>query len=173
MTYSSPAKNNADTITITLATPADADAIWEIFKAVVKTGDSYTYKTDTSRKEAEDIWKRDPRTRYVVRYNNAIAAFYDLKPNQRGLGSHIANAGYMVHPDFQGKGIGKTMGQHSIEEARKKGYKAMQFNMVVSTNEKAVNCWKSIGFSIIGTIPKAFDHKQHGLVDAYIMHRFL
>jgi ribosomal protein S18 acetylase RimI-like enzyme len=160
-------------ITIELARAEDDDAAWEIFRRVVATGDTYTYKPDTSREEANAIWTHDPRTRYIVRYNGVIAAFYDLKPNNRGLGSHIANAGYMVHPDFQGLGIGKAMGYHSFKEAKKKGFLAMQFNMVVSTNERAVRTWKSIGFEVIGTIPKAFRHSRHGLVDAYIMYRSL
>lgn len=160
-------------IIITLSTPQEADAIFDIFKAVVAGGNTYTYRPDTTREEAEHIWACDPRTRFTARLNGEIVGFYDLKPNARGLGSHVANAGFMVHPDHQGKGVGKAMGHHSFEEARKRGFLAMQFNMVVSSNERGIHSWKSLGFEIIGTIPKAFNHAKLGLVDAYIMHRFL
>lgn len=168
-----PSIAEAQDITISLAKPEDADAVFEIFRAVVSQGNTYTYKPDTTRAEAEAIWLHDPRTRYVIRHKGKIAGFYDLKPNQRGLGSHIANAGFMIHPDFQGLGLGKALGRHALKEAKKKGFLAMQFNMVISTNTRGVNTWKSLGFSVIGTIPKAFNHHEHGLVDAFIMHRFL
>jgi len=110
---------------------------------------------------------------YVAETDGVVVGTYILKPNQPGLGSHVANAGYMVHPDHAGKGTGKAMCEHSLEEARKGGYLAMQFNIVVSTNETAVALWKKMGFSIVGVLPKVFRHIERGLVDAYVMHRFL
>ena len=96
-----------------------------------------------------------------------------MKDNQPGLGSHVANAGYMTSPDAFGKGIGKAMALFSLEEAKNLGYRAMQFNLVIKTNERAVELWKKLGFAIIGEIPEAFNHKSLGLTNAYIMYRKL
>lgn len=167
------AKASAQDVVIRLAGPQDEAAVWWIFEAVIATGDTYTYLPTTTREQAQRMWDADPRTRYVAEYKGKVCGFYDLKPNARGLGAHVANAGYMIHPEFQNRGIGVLMGQHSIEQARTQGYKAMQFNMVVSTNARAVSRWKLLGFEIIGTIPKAFQHQTHGLVDAHVMYRAL
>jgi len=98
---------------------------------------------------------------------------YYIKPNQPGRGSHVCNAGYIVSSEARGKGLGKELCLHSIEEAKKLGYKAMQFNIVVSTNEGAIKVWKKCGFKIIGTLPKVFNHKELGYVDAFVMFREL
>ena len=98
---------------------------------------------------------------------------YKLIPNHVGLGSHVANASFMVDPAAQGKGAGRAMGEHCLDEARRAGYQAMQFNFVVSTNTAAVELWKKLGFEIVGTLPKAFRHATLGHVDAFVMHRFL
>ena len=90
-----------------------------------------------------------------------------------GNGNHVVNAGYMVSPEAQGQGIGRAMGLHSLKEARRLGYRAMQYNLVVSTNTRAVSLWQSIGFDIVGTLPKAFHHSVLGDVDAYIMYQWL
>jgi ribosomal protein S18 acetylase RimI-like enzyme len=98
---------------------------------------------------------------------------YKLIPNGPDLGSHVANASFMVDPSAHGQGIGRAMGEHCLAQAKQAGYQAMQFNFVVSTNAAAVELWKKLGFSIVGTLPKAFNHARLGLVDAYVMHRFL
>jgi ribosomal protein S18 acetylase RimI-like enzyme len=98
---------------------------------------------------------------------------FKLVANQRDLGSHVANASFMVHPGYSGKGAGREMGLHCLREAKKAGYLAMQFNFVVSTNRAAVSLWQKLGFSIVGTLPKAFLHQSLGYVDAYVMYRFL
>ena len=98
---------------------------------------------------------------------------YKLGPNQRDLGSHVANASFMVSPTAHGQGIGRTMAEHCLEQAVKEGFLAMQFNFVVSTNAGAVALWKSLGFSIVGTLPRAFNHARLGYVDAYVMYRAL
>jgi ribosomal protein S18 acetylase RimI-like enzyme len=79
----------------------------------------------------------------------------------------------MVDPDCQGLGIGKAMGLLYPDEARRDGYLAMKFNFVVSSNTPAVKAWQQLGFEIVGTLPKAFQHAVLGLVDAYVMYRFL
>ena len=160
-------------ITIRPAEDADFDAIWRIFHEVVQQGDTYTYDPETTRDQAHSIWMSDEHTTYVACVDDEIVGTYILKPNQRGLGSHVANAGYMVGIEGRGKGIGRAMCEHSLQEARRMGFIAMQFNMVVSTNEAAIALWKKLGFSIVGTLPHAFRHKELGLVDVYVMHRFV
>lgn len=160
-------------ITIRKAEETDFDAIWRIFHEVVRRGDTYTYDPETTREQAHSIWMSSEHATYVACVDDRIAGTYILKPNQSGLGSHVANAGYMVGTDVRGKGVGMAMCEHSLEEARRMGFHAMQFNIVVSTNESAVALWKKLGFSIVGTLPQAYRHRELGLVDAYVMHRFL
>jgi GNAT superfamily N-acetyltransferase len=154
---------------------ADFDhGIWEIFKVVTASGDTYIYPPETTKAEARKIWLKE-RVCYVARDKTTglIVGTYTIRPNVVGLGSHVANAGFMVHPIHRNKKIGLLMGEHALKEAKKLGFLAMQFNVVVSTNERAIYLWQKMGFKIIGTVPKAFNHKSKGLVDIHIMHRFL
>ena len=155
------------------ATEADFVSMWNIFHAVVASGDTYVFSANTGREEAHVYWLGLDITTHVVEIDGNIAGFYKLIPNQRDLGSHVANASFMVNPASHGKGVGKAMGQHCLVEAKKAGYLAVQFNFVVSTNEGAVALWKKLGFAIVGTLPKVFRHARLGYVDAYVMHRFL
>ena len=155
------------------ATELDFDSIWEIFHRVVQQGDTYAFDPATTKDEARSIWTAPHVATYVAETDGVVVGTYILKPNQPGLGSHVANAGYMVHPDHAGRGIGRRMCEHSMIEARKAGYLAMQFNIVVSTNESAIALWTKMGFSVVGVLPKVFRHRGLGLVDAYVMHRFL
>lgn len=155
------------------ATDADKPAVWQIIKAVIAGGDTYTFAPETPEKEMISFWFSPEKHVYVAEENGKILGTYWLKANQPGLGDHIGNGGYMVSPDAKGKGIGKQMAHHSIEEGRRIGYYAIQFNFVVKSNTAAVNLWKSVGFEIIGEIPDAIRHKQNGLTNAYIMYRRL
>jgi len=155
------------------AEDSDFDGIWEIFHAVVAKGDTYVYDPGTTKEQARAIWMAPALSTYVAFLDGEIAGTYILRANQPGLGSHVANAGYMVRPDRAGRGIGRALCEHSLEEARRAGFLAMQFNAVVSTNEPAVALWRKMGFAIVGTVPKAFQHRELGLVDLYVMHRFL
>ncbi len=110
---------------------------------------------------------------FVAEHEGKIVGTYILKPNQIDLGSHIANGSYMVHPEAQGLGIGKKMGEHSLLKAKELGFVGMQFNIVVSTNQAAVRLWKKLGFTIVGTTPQGFLLKNIGYVDTYIMYRAL
>ena len=155
------------------ATREDYDAVWRIFKAVIKTGDTYIFYPDTPKKDLEKHWFAPYMHTYVLEDGSKISGTYIIKPNHIDLGRHIANASYMVHPDMQGKGIGKTLCRHSLEQAEKLGFHAMLFNIVVSSNVAAVTLWKKFGFQIIGTVPEAFRHRRSGLVDAHIMYKKL
>ena len=160
-------------ITIRDASDQDFDQIWDIFHNVVATGDTYAYAPETTKEQAYCYWMPPHKRTYVATIHEKVVGTYFIKENQPGLGSHIANAAYMVHPEQHSKGIGLSMALHSITEASSQGYSAMQFNLVVSTNEPAVNLWKKMEFKIIGKTPNGFKHASSGLVDTYILHRFL
>lgn len=155
------------------ATGEDADAIWRIFQAVVAPGDTYAFTTATTRPEAIAYFLGPGVTSFVAEDGGHVVGMYKLIPNRIGRGSHVSNASFMVDPSAQGRGIGSALGRHCLDEARRQGYDAMQFNFVVSTNTAGVTLWKKLGFAVVGTLPKAFRHATLGDVDAYVMHRFL
>ena len=151
------------------ATEADFGAMWPIFQAVVATETTYVFAPNTSREDAFAYWFGPGVDSYVAEAEGRVVAMYKLVANHRDLGSHVANASFMVDPRHGGQ----ALGFHCLREARRAGYEAMQFNLVVSTNEAAVALWQKLGFAIVGTLPKVFRHRERGLVDAYVMHRFL
>lgn len=163
---------SAPKIRIRQAVQADFDQIWPIFHDVVAQGDTYVFAPDTPRAEAYHVWMEQPTMTYVAEDDTGmIVGTAFIKPNQPGLGSHVCNAGFMVRADQRGKGIGRLLGDHVVQEATRMGFRAMQFNMVVSTNQAGVRLWQQLGFSIVGTLPLAFHHQTLGFVDAYIMYR--
>ncbi len=161
------------TVKIRPALPADFESIWPIFHAVIATGTSYVFSPDTPGEDAFDYWFGPGVASCVAEDQGRVVGMYKLVRNQRGLGSHVANASFMVDPECEGKGAGRAMGLHCLRHARRLGFTAMQFNFVVSTNSAAVELWKKLGFAIVGTLPKVFRHRELGYVDAYVMHRFL
>lgn len=163
---------------VQLATAADWPGIWEIFHDVVQGGDTYSYAADTSEEEAKNLWMGAGKygtgaLAYVAKDGDKIVGTYSLRRNHYGHGAHVANAGYMVHKDHRGQGIARALCAHSLAEAKQQGCLSMQFNYVVSTNTRAVELWQAMGFTIIGISPKSYRHAQLGMVDIYIMHRFL
>ncbi|MGD8991699.1 MAG: N-acetyltransferase [Desulfobacterales bacterium] len=158
---------------IRLARNDEFDLIWPVIHEVLRTGDTYPFAPDTTRQEAFHIWMEKPKATYVAVLDENIMGTYYIKANQPGLGSHVCNCGYMVRNSARGKGIGRAMCQHSLSEARKLGFKAMQYNLVVSTNTGAVRLWQDLGFYIIGALPRAFNHREKGLVDAFVMYQWL
>lgn len=155
------------------ATADDADAIWAILHEVIQGGDTFAYEPEMPREAGLRSWMEAPRATYVAEHGGVVVGSYFLKDNQPGLGSHVCNAGYMVAGSARGLGVGRAMCAHSFGEARRLGYTAMQYNIVVATNTGAVALWQSMGFAIVGTLPQAFRHRKLGPVDAYVMHRFL
>ena len=151
----------------------DYESVWRIFSEVVKRGDTFAFSPETAREEGLDIWVHAPHVTYVAEAEGIVLGSYFVKPNQPGLGSHVCNAGYMVAAEARGHGIGRLMCEHSLDIARNLGYRAMQYNFVISTNADAIHLWKSLGFSIVGTLEKAFNHHEHGFVDAHVMYRGL
>lgn len=160
-------------LTIREANDRDRDAIWEIFRATVAPGEVFVYDPKTPREEAEAYWFAKGTRSYVAEQDGKVIGSYILRDNRPGLGNHVANAGFMVAPAARGLGVGRAMGEHALDEARRLGYRAMQFNFVISTNESAVHLWQQLGFRIVGTLPGAFRHSREGLVDAYVMFRSL
>ncbi len=155
------------------ATPADWPAIWSVFRAVVATGDTYTYPPDITEGAAKTAWLHDGTGRtvtYVALVGDDVIGTALLKPNQPGLGDHVANAGWMIAPAHAGRGHGRAFADVVIAEARRLGFEAMQFNAVVASNERAVNLWTSLGFEVVGTVPGAFRHSTGGRTDLLIMH---
>jgi L-amino acid N-acyltransferase YncA len=158
---------------IRAATEADRDAIWNIFHEIAAAGDTYAFDPNMSRAEALAYWFRSDTRTYVAENDGRVVGTYILRPNQSGPGCHIANAGFMVTSNAQGSGVGCAMAEHCLSEARRMGFRAMQFNFVVSTNTAAIHLWKQIGFEIVGTLPGAFRHPEKGYVDVYVMYRSL
>jgi GNAT superfamily N-acetyltransferase len=155
------------------ATKPDRDPVWDIFHAIATAGDTYAFDPKMSRHDALAYWFRADTHTYVAEKDGRVVGTYILKANQPGPGSHVANAAFMVASDAQGSGVGRRMAEHCLEEARRFGFRAMQFNFVVSTNKGAIRLWKQLAFDIVGTLPGAFHHPQKGYVDVYVMFRSL
>lgn len=151
----------------------DVEPVWNIFREVIKTGDTYTFSPKTPKTDFKKYWLADNMKTFVAEEGGKILGTYIIKPNQIDLGNHIANCGYLVSPDEQGKGVGKKLCEHSISFAKESGYFGIQFNFVVSSNKAAVKLWEKFGFKIIGTTPKGFRHAKLGLIDTYIMFKEL
>lgn len=155
------------------ARPEDGDAIWSILEPVIREGETYTLNRDMTREEALAYWLAPHHHAFVFEEDGQILATYYLRTNQAGGGSHVCNCGYMASPAARGRGIATTLCLHSLDLARQLGYRAMQFNFVVSTNETAVRLWQKLGFEIVGRLPGAFNHPRHGHVDALVFYQDL
>lgn len=156
------------------ATRDDAAAIWSIIGPTIRAGETYTLDRDLSEGDALAYWFGADKEAFVAAdADGAVLGTYYLRANQAGGGAHVCNAGYMTGAAAMGRGVARAMGLHSIDHAKARGFRAMQFNFVVSTNERAVALWQSLGFDIVGRLPGAFDHPAEGFVDALVMYRTL
>lgn len=160
-------------LTIRPATPDDDEAIWAILEPVFRAGETYPIPRDISRADALAYWNTRGHSVFVAEQEGRIVGTYYLRANTGGGGAHVANCGYMTAPHARGRGVARAMCAHSLEEARARGFTAMQFNFVISSNERAVRLWQACGFRIVGTLPGAFMHPVRGPVDAYVMFRTL
>jgi ribosomal protein S18 acetylase RimI-like enzyme len=161
------------TPTIRPATDADWPYILRIVGPVLAAGETYAVESDLDDEGLRAYWLMPEHEVFVAEIDGHIIGTYYLMANQRGGGAHVANCGYMTAPQARGKGVARAMCLHSLERARARGFKAMQFNHVVSTNAGAVTLWQKLGFEIVGTLPDAFEHPVHGFVDSYVMFRAL
>lgn len=158
---------------IRLADKTDWPGIWPVLQEAFVTGDTYPFPPDIAEEDARRAWMEMPQATYVAEEDGIILGTYYLKPNQPGLGAHICNAGYIVAKAARNRGLGRSLCAHSMDEARSLGFRGMQFNLVVSTNEGAVRLWQDMGFAVIGRVPGAFRHRTRGYVDALIMYQDL
>ena len=163
--------DNEKVLSIRPAEITDRDGIWAILEPVLRAGETYTLPRDISRDDAMAYWHRPDHEVFVAEDSRRIVGTYLLRANQAGGGSHVANCGYMTSPAAQGRGVARAMLEHSLERARARAFQAMQFNFVVSTNERAIKTWRAYGFEIVGRLPSAFNHPRHGFVDALVMYR--
>jgi L-amino acid N-acyltransferase YncA len=157
------------------AVPEDWPKIWPFMRDIVRAGETYTYPRDESEKTAREIWMAAalPNRTLVAVEGDTVLGTAKMGPNHRGPAAHIGTASFMVAPEHGGKGVGRALGQHVIDQARADGFRAIQFNAVVETNTRAVHLWQSLGFEIIGTLPEAFQHPTKGYVGLHIMFRRL
>lgn len=153
---------------------ADWPAVWLLLKSTFEAGDTYAYSPQSTEAEIHEAWVESPSATYVaIDSQGHLLGTYFIKPNQPGLGAHVCNCGYVVSPAAQGQGVASAMCTHSQAEAVSLGFLAMQFNLVVSTNERAVRLWQRLGFAVVGKLSRAFRHQRLGLVDALVMFKTL
>jgi RimJ/RimL family protein N-acetyltransferase len=155
------------------AEPRDDEAIWKVIGPIIRAAETYALPLDLSRADALAYWRAPNHDVFVAEDEGRVVGTYYLRANQRGGGAHVANCGYMTASDATGKGVARAMCAHSLDHARARGFLAMQYNFVVSTNERAIRLWQSFGFEIVGRLPGAFTHPRLGPVDALVMYRRL
>ena len=155
------------------ARPEDAAAIWAIIGPTIRAGETYALDPNVSEAEALAYWQGADKETFVAEENGLVLGTYYIRPNQAGGGKHVCNCGYMTSAASTGRGIARRMCEHSLAHAVARGYRAMQFNFVVGSNERAVRLWQSLGFDIVGRLPLAFDHPTRGFVDALVMFKVL
>ncbi|WP_092036764.1 GNAT family N-acetyltransferase [Methylobacterium pseudosasicola] len=158
---------------IRAARTSDHEAITRIIVPTIRAGETYALDPGLSEAEAVAYWTGADRETFVADQDGVVLGTYYLRANQAGGGAHVANCGFMTGPEAAGRGIGRAMGVHALDRARERGFTAMQFNFVVSTNFRAVKLWQSLGFDLVGRLPGAFRHPRLGDVDALVMFRTL
>ncbi len=160
-------------IIIRPAAEGDAAAIWAILQPVIASGEGYALPRDLERDAALAFWMAPSHEVFVAEGEARIVGTYFLRANQAGPGGHVANCGYVTAAEAEGRGIAGAMCAHSLAHARERGFRAMQYNIVVSTNDRAIRLWQRYGFEIAGRLPGAFAHPTLGFVDAFVMYRTL
>ena len=158
---------------IRTAQPADSRALAEIIVPVFREGSTYTIDPDISEADALAYWLSPDKETFVAEADGTILGTYYLRANQAGGGRHVCNCGYMTRAEATGRGVARAMCLHSLDHARTRGYRAMQFNFVVTTNERAIHLWQSLGFQVVGRLPAAFKHPRDSFVDALVMYQLL
>lgn len=151
----------------------DSDAVWAILEPMLRAGETYAMPRDWGREDALAYWLGTDKHAFVAEDQGEVLGVYYLRTNQMGGGAHVCNCGYVTSPVAQGRGVARAMAEHSFTTARALGYRAMQYNFVVSTNDRAVTLWQRYGFEIVGRLPCAFDHPKLSYVDALVMFKSL
>lgn len=161
-------------VAVRAATGEDWPQIWQVLEPVLRAGETYTYPRDISESEARAAWTGVPHVQVLVAEDptdGRVLGTAKYLPNHPGAGSHVANASFVVAGDAAGRGVGRALAEATVDSARTDGFRAMQFNAVVETNEPAVRLWQSLGFEILTTVPAAFAHPTAGFVGLHVMHR--
>ena len=159
-------------LTIRPATASDHGSIWDILRPVFRAGDTYTIDPTISREDALTYWCGTSHETFVAETDRVLGTYY-MRPNQGGGGSHVCNCGYITAPDARGLGVARAMLEHSLDHASQRGFRAMQYNFVVSNNQRAIAIWERYGFDVVGRLPGAFNHPAEGYVDALVMYKTL
>ena len=153
------------------ATAGDWQGIWPIFETVVAAGETYAFDADLSPQDARTLWMEEPPGLTVVAVDDAtVVGTAKMGPNRAGRGAHVGTASFMVDPDVRGRGVGRALAAYVVDWHRANGFRGIQFNAVVETNTAAVSLWRSLGFTVVGTVPGAFLHPRHGYVGLHVMH---
>ena len=160
-------------MTIRPARPADANAIWAILEPTIRAGETYSLPRTMEREQALAYWFSPEHTVFVAEEDGEVLGSYYLRANQKDGGNHVCNCGYMTAARALGRGVATAMCEHSLEYAKSQGFRAMQFNFVVSSNHAAIHLWQKFGFATVGRLPEAFLHPTLGYVDALVMYRTL
>jgi ribosomal protein S18 acetylase RimI-like enzyme len=158
---------------VRIARLEDKTIIWSIIEPLIRAGETYTLDRDMTKEDALTYWLSLDKETFVAEESGTILGTYYMRPNQAGGGRHVCNCGFMTSMNAMGRGVAQRMCKHALAHARSRGYRGMQFNFVVSTNERAVRLWQSLGFDIVGRLPLAFEHPTHGYVDALVMYQSL
>jgi ribosomal protein S18 acetylase RimI-like enzyme len=153
------------------AGPGDTAAIWSILRPIIRAGETYTLDRCMTEQDALAYWLGPDKESFVVEEAGVMLGTYYMRPNHAGGGGHVCNCGFMTDANAMGRGVARHMAEHALGHARRRGYRAMQFNFVVSTNERAIRLWQALRFDIVGRLPLAFCHPIHGDVDALVMFR--
>jgi len=151
----------------------DQERVWQTLEPTIRAGESLALDQDMTRAATLDDWFSPRHQVFVAEQEGTIVGTYYLRANQAGGGAHVANSVYVVSPSATGRGIAQAMCEHSLTHARARGFSAIQFNFVLSSEERRLKLWQRAGFKVVGTLPKAFQHPSLGLIDAYVMYREL
>ncbi|GJG88842.1 acetyltransferase [Gemmatimonadetes bacterium T265] len=171
-----PHMPDATALRIRPARAGDADALWRILAPTIRAGETYALPAGMSREAALAYWTGPDRETFGAEAprtpGEALGTYY-LRASQLGGGAHVANCGYMTGAWAAGGGVARAMCEHSLAHVRSRGFRARQFNFVVSTNEHAVRLWQRLGFDVVGRLPHAFPRPRGEYVDALVLFRAL
>jgi GNAT superfamily N-acetyltransferase len=151
------------------ATEDDADALWSMLEPAIRAAEVFALPADMTREAALAYWFAEGHSVFVADDQGVVTGSYYLQANQRGGGAHVCNCGYLTAAQSQGRGVARAMCEHSLQFGKTQGFRAMQFNFVVSSNAAAVHLWAQCGFRVLARLPGAFFHPRLGYVDALVM----
>ncbi len=153
------------------ASDQDWPAIWPVVEATVRAGDTYAYDPGLTAEQGRELWMAAPPGATAVAVDGSrVLGTARMGPNRDGPGSHVGTAAFMVSPDARGRGVGRALATYVVAWHREHGFRGIQFNAVVETNTAAVALWRSLGFTLVGTVPGAFLHPVHGYVGLHVMY---